>query len=81
MGYDRSAVKRPVNLNLNADLVERCRSGIDNLSGHVEALLAADLEQREARAAAEQARTERAIDAFAALYRDHGSLSEELQAP
>jgi hypothetical protein len=32
MGYDRTAPKRPVNLNLNADLIEQCRSGIANFS-------------------------------------------------
>nr|WP_294508552.1 type II toxin-antitoxin system CcdA family antitoxin [uncultured Rhodopila sp.] len=79
MGYDRSAPKRPVNLNLNADLVEQCRSGVVNLSAHVEALLAADLAQRQAAAEAEKLRTERAIDAFSALYHEHGSLSEEMQ--
>jgi post-segregation antitoxin (ccd killing protein) len=66
-----------VNLNLNSDLVERCRSEIGNLSAHVEELLAADLERRAAAAEAEKRRTERAIDAFSALYEAHGSLSEE----
>nr|WP_294523589.1 type II toxin-antitoxin system CcdA family antitoxin [uncultured Rhodopila sp.] len=80
MGYDRLAPKRPVNLNLNADLVEQCRSGVGNLSAHVEALLAADLAQRQAAAEAEKLRTERAIDAFSALYHEHGSLSEEMQS-
>jgi post-segregation antitoxin (ccd killing protein) len=68
-----------VNLNLNADLVERCRSEVGNLSAHVEALLAADLKKRAATAEAEKRRTERAIDAFSALYGEHGSLSEEMQ--
>jgi antitoxin CcdA len=79
MGFDHSAPKRPVNLNLNSDLVEQCRSGVANLSAHVEQLLAADLEQRQSRIEAETQRTERAIDAFAALYDEHGSLSEEMQ--
>lgn len=79
MGYNHEAPKRPVNLNLNADLVERCRAEVSNLSAHVEALLAADLESRTAVAEAEKRRTERALDAFTQLYRTHGSLSEELQ--
>lgn len=79
MGYDHAAPKRAVNLNLNAALVERYRTEVGNLSAHVEALLAADLERREAAAEAERRRTERAIDAFATLYEEHGSLSEELQ--
>lgn len=79
MGFDRSAPKRPVNLNLNSDLVERCKSEVGNLSAHVEELLAADLERRTAAAEAERRRTERAVDAFSALYEAHGSLSEEVQ--
>lgn len=79
MGYDRAAPRRPVNLNINSDLVERCRTEVDNLSAHVERLLVADLERREANAAAERVAKERAIDAFAELYGRDGSLSEELQ--
>ena len=80
MGFDHSAPRRPVNLNLNSDLVERCKSEVGNLSAHVEALLAADLEKRAAAAEAEKRRTERAIDAFSALYEAHGSMSEEMQS-
>jgi antitoxin CcdA len=79
LGFNHSAPKRPVNLNLNSDLVDQCRSGVNNLSAHVEALLAADLEQRQARLDSEKRQTEQAIDAFADLYREHGSLSEELR--
>lgn len=70
MGYDRTAPKRPVNLNLNTDLIEQCRSSVANFSAPVEALLAADLAQRQAHAEAEKKRTEQAIDAFSALYMD-----------
>jgi hypothetical protein len=66
-------------LNLNSDLVEQCRSGVSNLSAYVEDLLAADLALRKAKLEAQEKRTARAIDAFADLYREHGSLSEELQ--
>ncbi|HMA10402.1 MAG TPA: type II toxin-antitoxin system CcdA family antitoxin, partial [Steroidobacteraceae bacterium] len=44
--YDSDARKRPVNLTLNADLVERVRATTDNLSGVVEKLLADYLEQQ-----------------------------------
>jgi antitoxin CcdA len=80
LGFDRSAAKRPVNLNLNSDLIEQCRSGVSNLSAYVEELLAADLEQRQARAEIEGRNTAQAIDGFAALYQEHGSLSEEMQS-
>jgi post-segregation antitoxin (ccd killing protein) len=68
-----------VNLNLNSDLVERCKAVTGNFSAHVESLLAADLDHREQREAAEKAANEKAVDAFAALYISQGSLSEELQ--
>jgi antitoxin CcdA len=57
VAFDRSAPRRPVNLNLDAHLVERCRSEVGNLSAHVEELLAADLEKRAAAAATEKRRT------------------------
>ena len=66
-------------MNLNADLVERCKSDVGNLSGLVDALSAAEREKRAAAAVAEKRRTERSIDAFSALYEAHGSLSEETQ--
>lgn len=80
MGFDRSAPRRPVNLNLNSDLVERCKAEVGNLSAHVEELLAVDLEKRTPAAEAEKRRIERAVDAFSALYEAHGSLSEEVQS-
>jgi hypothetical protein len=81
MGYNPAAAKRTVNLNINSDLVERCKPGIDNFSAYVESLSATALEKWEPRAAAEKAANEQAIDAFAALYASDGSLSEEFQDP
>jgi hypothetical protein len=78
MGYDLSAPKRTVGLDLNSDLVDRCRADVANFPAHVEALLAADLAQREAKSAAARAATEKPIDAFAVLCAEHGSLSEEM---
>lgn len=79
MSYDHTAPKRPVNLNVNSDLVERCKASVGNFSAHVESLLAADLERRELSEAAESAARERAIDLLSELYRTEGSLSEETQ--
>jgi antitoxin CcdA len=39
-GYDLEARKRPVNLTLNEDLVQKAKQMTDNLSGVVESLLA-----------------------------------------
>lgn len=48
--FDPGSRKRPVNLTLNADLVDRARSTTDNLSAVVEQLLAEYVEkQRQAR--------------------------------
>ena len=80
MDFDRAAPRRAVNLNLNSDLVERCKARVENLSAHVEALLAEDLERREARVQREKANTARAIDAFAEYYHKYGSLSEQLES-
>ena len=44
--YDANARKRPVNLTLNAELVDRVRDTTDNLSGVVEKLLTDYLEQQ-----------------------------------
>lgn len=55
------------------------KAGIENLSAHVESLLAQDLGRRETRAAREKANTDLAIDAFAEYYSKHGSLSEQLE--
>ena len=44
--FDIKARKRPVNLTLNAELVDRVRDLTDNLSGVVEKLLTDYLEQQ-----------------------------------
>ena len=44
-GYNVEARKRPVNLTLNEDLVQRARGMTDNLSGVVESLLAGFVER------------------------------------
>lgn len=49
--YDTTARKRPVNLTLNEDLVERARSIAGNLSAVVESLLADYLTQERQRRA------------------------------
>jgi hypothetical protein len=80
VNFNQSAPKRPVNLNLNADHVERCVAGIGHVSPHGAALPPTDLTQRHAVAEAERIRTERELDVFAAHYYEHGSLSEEIQS-
>ena len=50
MGYDRTALKRPVNITLNEDHVRQARGLTSNLSETVESLLARFVEDSEARA-------------------------------
>jgi hypothetical protein len=67
-------------VNLNADLVGRCKSKFRSLSAHVEARFAADLEKRAAAEKAARRLAVRAIDGFAALHNARGSRSEEMQS-
>lgn len=75
--YDTSARKRPVNLTLNEDLVERARELTNNLSGVVESLLANFVE----RAGQEREERRRALAATVATWNAHsaahGSLADE----
>lgn len=77
MGYDRLALKRPVNLSLNQDLVREARELTPNLSETVESLLAEFVAvQRHKR---EQARQQ--IDALVAASNGfiaaHGAFGDE----
>jgi post-segregation antitoxin (ccd killing protein) len=79
MGNDHTSAKRPVNLTIASDIVERCNAGVDNCSADIASLLAADIAPIERRVAAEKIANKRATAAFAALYDSEGSLSEECQ--
>ena len=69
--------KRPVNLSLNIDLVERARRLTDNLSAQVETLLAEFVERREQEQQAEAERLERATQAWNDFAERHGSFADE----
>jgi antitoxin CcdA len=69
--------KRPVNLSLNIDLVERARRLTDNLSAQVETLLAEFVERREQEQQAEAERLERAAQAWNDFAERHGSFADE----
>jgi antitoxin CcdA len=75
--YDGSARKRPVNLTLNEDLVERARELTDNLSNVVERLLADYVE----RAGMDVDERRRALAPTVAAWNSHadrhGSLADE----
>lgn len=77
MGYDRSAPKRAVNMTLNEDLVRRARGMTANLSETVEGLLAAFLDDAEAKAADREQLILAHIAANDAFVATHGSLADE----
>jgi antitoxin CcdA len=75
--YDSGARKRPVNLTLNADLVDRVRGTTDNLSAVVERLLA-DYLQQQRHARLEHGRiSDAACAAWNAFNDAHGSIADE----
>jgi len=76
-GYDRAAPRRAVNLSLNADLLMRAKALTKNLSGTVEDLLAAFVQQATARQRDEDERLDAVISALNAFHDRHGFLSDE----
>jgi antitoxin CcdA len=77
MGFDRAAPKRPVNMTLNEDLIRRARAMTSNLSETVESLLAAFVQEAEAKDASLQRQIEDHISADAAFVAKHGSIADE----
>jgi antitoxin CcdA len=77
MSYERAAPKRPVNMTLNEDLVRRARGITSNLSETVETLLAAFVDQAEAKDASLQQQIEDHIAADAAFVAKYGSIADE----
>jgi antitoxin CcdA len=77
MGYDRAAPKQRVNMTLNEDLVRQARDLTSNLSETVEGLLAAFLNDAEARNDALQRQIDAHIAASDAFIAEHGSLADE----
>ncbi len=75
--FDAQGPKRPVNLSLNAELVERARTLTDNLSGQVELLLADFIERREAERQDEADRLKSAARSWNEFTERHGSFADE----
>lgn len=75
--FDSSARKRPVNLTLNTDLVDRSRLLTDNLSGIVEKLLAGWLEQQQQERLRRHRVSEAAASAWNTYNSRHGSIADE----
>jgi antitoxin CcdA len=77
MGHDRKALKRPLNVSLNEDLVRQARRFTTNLSATLEDLLQGFVSAQAAEFAARDAATARLIDGFNHLHEQHGLLSDE----
>lgn len=75
--FDPLARKRPVNLTLNADLVERVRGVTDNLSGVVEQLLAGYLEQQRQQRLKQHRIAESAAGGWNRFNDENGSFADE----
>jgi post-segregation antitoxin (ccd killing protein) len=78
--FDTHARKRPVNLTLNADLVDRVRDLTDNLSGVVEKLLADYLEQQRLAYLTRHRVSEATAAAWNTFNSEHGSIADEFSS-
>ena len=78
--FDINARKRPVNLTLNADLVDRVRDVTDNLSGVVEKLLAEYLEQQRLARLSRHRVSEATSAAWNTFSSEHGSIADEFSS-
>jgi antitoxin CcdA len=77
IGSSATARKRPVNLNLNAQLVSQARSMTDNLSGVVESLLS-DFVDREQRQRLRRSKAvEATVDTWNKFNAVNGSIADE----
>ena len=80
MGFDRTALRRPVNMTLNEDLVRRARGITSNLSETVESLLAKFVQDAEALAAERDRQIDAHIAASDAFVAKYGSFADEFSS-
>jgi antitoxin CcdA len=78
--FDSSTRKRPVNLTLNADLVDRVRELTDNLSAVVESLLIDYLEQQRLARLNQHRVSEATSAAWNSFNGEHGSIADEFSS-
>jgi antitoxin CcdA len=75
--YDVGARKRPVNLTLNEDLVNRAKGIADNLSGVVESLLAGYVAKEQIERVAKSKAVQATVAAWNQFADEHGSFADE----
>ena len=78
--FDSNARKRPVNLTLNADLIDRLREYNDNLSAVVERLLADYLQQQRLARLNRHLVSEAASVAWNTFNSEHASIADEFSS-
>ncbi|HOV96612.1 MAG TPA: type II toxin-antitoxin system CcdA family antitoxin [Thermomonas sp.] len=77
IAYDVSAVKRALNLSINADLVAQARLLTDNLSAEVEILLADFVQRQTEHNASKANRLKRTAAAWNNFSAQHGAFADE----
>jgi antitoxin CcdA len=75
--YDPAARKRPVNLTLNEDLVNRAKGIADNLSGVVESLLADYVGREQSERLAKSKAIATTVATWNEFAAEHGSFADE----
>jgi antitoxin CcdA len=75
--YDPTARKRPVNVTLNEELVERVRGLTDNLSGVIEALLADFLTEQSRRRSREAQAVKETMATWNRFGEQHGFFADD----
>jgi antitoxin CcdA len=75
--YNAKALKRPVNLSLNEDLVAQARGVTSNLSEVVESLLAEYVAQEQARRDAHAKAINEAVETWNRFDERHGCFADE----
>jgi antitoxin CcdA len=76
-GYNVAARKRPVNLTLNEDLVQKAKGLTDNLSGVVEGLLSNFVAQEQRHRLAKSKALETTVAAWNDFNAQSGSFADE----
>lgn len=77
MGYDHTAPKRPVNMTINVDLIQRVKAFTSNLSDTVESLLGSFVDAEEARQSDLNRQMEQWADASSEVVARFGSPADE----
>jgi len=80
MGYDRTAMKRAINVSLNEDLIRQALLYTGSLSATVEKLLEDFVVRENERRRDADAALDRVIDALGSFHTEHGLLSDEFSA-